>query len=351
MQLKSEKYLIFSADLIRISEIIFSNLLKQAIKEVTVMYRITSGYNKIVILITLLMSISTAQDSHNYFPHHQGDFWEYQIVYWSDSYTELSQRKIIFDSTDVLGNSYIRDMTIEYSQYPRVSFNNYKIDARGNVYETDSLYNIRYLYFKADAIPGEIWFPVENDTFQVNKLGEVWIDSIFNVVQQAKSVAFYYAYDLNDTTLWLNYLSEILTEDFGLIWKGGGEQFYDMYLNGAVINGILHGDTTTISSVPEPIKRPNNTEKASIKAYPNPFNSNLMFFIDLPEPDMVNMIIYNIEGRIIRRLIRNSRLSAGANMIVWDGTANNGQKASSGLYFYVFRTSTKIERGKLYLIR
>ena len=51
--------------------------------------------------------------------------------------------------------------------------------------------------------------------------------------------------------------------------------------------------------------------------------------------------VYNILGREIKTLVDNELMSAGDNVVTWDGKNNDGRQVSSGVYFY------RIEAGEL----
>ncbi|MCE5270572.1 T9SS type A sorting domain-containing protein [bacterium] len=69
--------------------------------------------------------------------------------------------------------------------------------------------------------------------------------------------------------------------------------------------------------------------------YPNPFNPSTTIAYDIPEGKevQVRLNIYNVRGQLIRTLV-NEVKSEGSYQIQWDGSSNNGQKVSSGVYFY-----------------
>jgi len=76
-------------------------------------------------------------------------------------------------------------------------------------------------------------------------------------------------------------------------------------------------------------------------AYPNPFNpsgagrspaTTISYY--LPEPDRVNLKIYNMLGQEIKTLVDEKNQVAGNNSIMWDGRDYSNQTVSSGIYFY-----------------
>lgn len=66
---------------------------------------------------------------------------------------------------------------------------------------------------------------------------------------------------------------------------------------------------------------------------PNPFNLWTRIVIDLPTEGKVRLIIYDIRGRRVRRIL-NGAYSAGQYFEWWDGTDDTGLPLASGVYFY-----------------
>jgi len=78
--------------------------------------------------------------------------------------------------------------------------------------------------------------------------------------------------------------------------------------------------------------------------YPNPFNPITTINYDLPEDCNVNLIIYNITGRQVIKLV-DEHQQAGYKSIRWNSRNNSGQIVGTGMYFYA------IEAGKHTAIR
>ncbi len=72
--------------------------------------------------------------------------------------------------------------------------------------------------------------------------------------------------------------------------------------------------------------------------YPNPFNptTTISFSITQTSP-FVTLEIFNIKGQKVKTLI-NDKLDEGSHQVVWDGTNENNQSVSSGIYFYKLQT-------------
>ncbi|MBC8323448.1 MAG: T9SS type A sorting domain-containing protein, partial [Candidatus Marinimicrobia bacterium] len=68
------------------------------------------------------------------------------------------------------------------------------------------------------------------------------------------------------------------------------------------------------------------------KAYPNPFNPQTHFQIELDVPEKVSAFIYDLNGRLVKTLF-DDQLNAGRHTLIWNGLDGNGNPAASGTYF------------------
>lgn len=69
--------------------------------------------------------------------------------------------------------------------------------------------------------------------------------------------------------------------------------------------------------------------------YPNPFNSSTMFNFMVKKSAKVKVDVYDILGNHIKNLLENDVYS-GPQRVVWDGTNENNNPVSSGIYFCRF---------------
>jgi len=65
--------------------------------------------------------------------------------------------------------------------------------------------------------------------------------------------------------------------------------------------------------------------------HPNPFNPVTTLSYDLPEGGPVNIVIYDMMGRIVKNLVSGHQ-EAGRGSIQWNATNNQGQQVSAGVY-------------------
>ena len=90
-------------------------------------------------------------------------------------------------------------------------------------------------------------------------------------------------------------------------------------------------------------------EFALLPAYPNPFNPSTIISFDLPEADEIELFIYDITGREVWS--RNAQYDPGYHRIIWNGIDQNGSLVASGIYIYRVKTNSRVEQGKMMLIK
>ncbi|RKY75657.1 hypothetical protein DRQ00_10130, partial [candidate division KSB1 bacterium] len=87
------------------------------------------------------------------------------------------------------------------------------------------------------------------------------------------------------------------------------------------------------------------------KNYPNPFNSSTIITFELAQEDIVSYIIYDLNGREVRRLMIQKNFSPGTHQIGWNGRNNKGEQLPSGTYFGQLRTRHFVKTNKLLLVK
>jgi len=79
--------------------------------------------------------------------------------------------------------------------------------------------------------------------------------------------------------------------------------------------------------------------------HPNPFNSETLIRFDLASMGSVHIAIHDIQGRLIRVLLDETR-SAGSQSVKWDGEDSSGMAMPSGIY--ICRLNIRTPNGKVY---
>ncbi|MFQ6617190.1 MAG: alkaline phosphatase family protein [Fidelibacterota bacterium] len=75
-------------------------------------------------------------------------------------------------------------------------------------------------------------------------------------------------------------------------------------------------------------------ERNSLRAYPNPFNNEIIFEYSTRTESEYRITIFNILGEVVNVLTGNL-LEAGEKRIKWNGTDHTGIPLPSGIYLYV----------------
>ncbi len=70
--------------------------------------------------------------------------------------------------------------------------------------------------------------------------------------------------------------------------------------------------------------------------YPNPFNSDTVIQYSIPRSGQVELAIYNLQGKLVRKFSRLEK-SPGSYSIIWDAKNDAGLSLASGVYFYQFK--------------
>ncbi len=92
------------------------------------------------------------------------------------------------------------------------------------------------------------------------------------------------------------------------------------------------------------------TSYALEQNYPNPFNPETTIKYQLPRPGKVTLIIYNLLGQEIKRLVDDYQL-AGYHTALWDGTDSQGRSLTSGIYVCRIQTEEFFDSKKLIMLK
>jgi hypothetical protein len=84
--------------------------------------------------------------------------------------------------------------------------------------------------------------------------------------------------------------------------------------------------------------------------YPNPFNPITSIEYSLQKTGHVHLRIYDVSGRLVRTLV-NEVQQMGPKRVIWNGLNNQGQEASSGIYFCRLDAGNFLATRKIVLLR
>jgi flagellar hook assembly protein FlgD len=84
--------------------------------------------------------------------------------------------------------------------------------------------------------------------------------------------------------------------------------------------------------------------------YPNPFNPVTTINYDLPQQTHVNLMIYDILGREVVKLV-SEETPAGYQSVIWNTRNSLGTPVSAGIYFYQIQTRDFVKTRKMVLLK
>lgn len=79
-------------------------------------------------------------------------------------------------------------------------------------------------------------------------------------------------------------------------------------------------------------------------------NRSTRIEFEIPAATYVELNIYNILGKKIKTLV-NEQLTAGRKAVTWDGTDNDNNPVTSGMYFYRMSADGYTEGKKMLLLK
>jgi hypothetical protein len=84
---------------------------------------------------------------------------------------------------------------------------------------------------------------------------------------------------------------------------------------------------------------------------PNPFRERTSVQLDLPRDSAVTLVVYNLQGQEVVRLLDGGMLTAGSHEVVWNGRDSSGRKVSAGLYLLRLQSGESELQRKLTLLK
>ncbi|MBI5661986.1 MAG: T9SS type A sorting domain-containing protein [Ignavibacterium album] len=297
--------------------------------------------NLLNLLLILLIIIPTyGQDNSDYFPYKKNNYWEY--LWLETGYPDTIVSLSVFDSVDNEGQKIaIFDSYFINPIKPPVMLPDsgiYIIDSSLNVFTNAEPigYQEYALIYKLNGIQGEQWVMYDyshsgNGPFEIARIKEISDATLFGIKTKLMWIDYFYAPDSTDTT-GLGRGGDVLAKGFGLQarqregWPGIG-------LRGAVIDGVLYGDTTTVG-VNEPTSQNHPLSFELYQNYPNPFNPVTVITFSLSSGGNISLIVYDLLGNEVIRLIDNIYYQSGKYEKSWNSNDTDGELLSSGIYFY-----------------
>ena len=79
------------------------------------------------------------------------------------------------------------------------------------------------------------------------------------------------------------------------------------------------------------IEEMTETYMQNLSLFPNPCAGKAHLSFNLSHTSQVNVIIYNVAGQVVRKLV-DQELAQGSHQLIWDRTDENNKAVSSGSY-------------------
>jgi len=118
-----------------------------------------------------------------------------------------------------------------------------------------------------------------------------------------------------------------------------------------ILNAFTFVPEAVTAVTEEPSPRPPIYRTGRLSAAePNPFNPGTTIRYFLAEAGRAEIIIYDVAGRQVR-VLANGHLQAGEHETFWDGCADSGEQAASGVYLYVLRADDVVETRTMSLVK
>ena len=113
-------------------------------------------------------------------------------------------------------------------------------------------------------------------------------------------------------------------------------------INGNILDNIVHSSASEVKLIPGQYSLQQN--------FPNPFNPSTEIRFDLPSDGYVNLEVYNLTGQKVKTL-ESRNMQPGFHSVIWDGTNHDGEKVSTGMYFYTIQAGTFYNTKKMLFLK
>ena len=157
------------------------------------------------------------------------------------------------------------------------------------------------------------------------------------------------------------------TQDLIYVWGETGSDYYFQNMHQAAnsselrvqlfknVNGML-AESSIYSLGISPSgnqEAPNKVHSDGFRLnqnYPNPFNSSTMISYKIESPGVVNLKIFDVNGKLVRDYSQ-SKDTKGTYYVHWNGRNNNGERVASGVYLYAIENQGMTSAKKMILLK
>jgi len=290
----------------------------------------------VIFLLTIISEYCFAQYMRLSAPIKQGNVW----VYIADSGFDkilITDSVIVIDSVDYSFVTFIPQRGIFWGNGKPVRLK-WNDDV---VVRLDSTYpdiNHEFIYYKKNCKIGDTWTR-RNSRFSTSITYEVVDTSLANIFGTITTVKTIYV----TNGLIVDY--EFWSEKFGFLQNSSPFGGTDHKLKGCIIDGVLYGDTTTITDVEEELLGISVAEYKLSQNYPNPFNPETKINYEVPQISNVKIEVFDVLGRVIKILIDEEK-TAGRYEIKFDASS-----LASGIYYYRIKADEFVQTKKMILMK
>ncbi len=267
----------------------------------------------------------------DFYPVHTGDFWLYKIsdYNYDTGYYEYYNKKSVIGDTLFPNNK------------------SYKIVKEG--------YDFHYQRF--DTLNGLVlefleWDSTEFVLFDLTFVIGDKFDTAYSFFESLRLIAEEDSLIFNETLPQKRFkaIGSLRTDNIylsnklGKVYEDGDYDFGEYYieLQGAVIDGVVYGDTT-VTAIEN--NRPKLQNFTLAQNYPNPFNPQTIISYNLAKNCSVKIKIFDLAGREVKSLVSENQI-AGQHSVTF--IADN---LASGVYYYRINAGDFVQTKKMILLR
>jgi len=113
--------------------------------------------------------------------------------------------------------------------------------------------------------------------------------------------------------------------------------------------GVIDASGEEVQSQPVEIRTAGHS-LVLLQNHPNPFNPTTRIGFSVPDRTRATLKVFNTRGQLVATLL-SGVVNAGRSEIEWDGRDRTGNLASTGVYFYQFRSGGKTLTKKMVLLK
>lgn len=103
--------------------------------------------------------------------------------------------------------------------------------------------------------------------------------------------------------------------------------------------------------VPAPQETPELAAPFLEPNYPNPFNPGTTVVLNLKQEGPVDLVVCDVRGRLVRKLVNHRVMSAGRHEVPWDGRDSQGRAVPAGAYLSRITADGRSETRSMIMVK